>query len=292
VADTRSFVGWLDVASALDFEAFRGNLDALHPEVGRARPYPGIEETLERLDALLEASALRQPGAARFLQDPLTFRCVPQVHGALRDALRFAEDRVGVELNAHQGNPLIVPDEGRLVSVGNFDSLPLATALDLVKVALAPALTSAVERTLKLLSPRFSGLTEGLVPREGSWEDGLSELGVAAQAIAAEARLLAQPVSFELVSTMQESGVEDRAALASLGARRLGEMLALGRRLVAIELVVAAQAVDLRGPLALGTGAAKAYAHAREHVRFLDSPQGMPLPLEELATTLATPFPE
>ncbi len=81
-------------------------------------------------------------------------------------------------------------------------------------------LTAAVERTLKLLSPRFSGLSEGLVATEGTWQDGLSELGVAAQAIAAEARLLAAPVSFELASTMQESGVEDRTALTSLGARR------------------------------------------------------------------------
>lgn len=291
VADTRAFVEWLDLASALDLEAFRGNLDAIHPEIGKARPYPGIEETLVRLQTVLAGGALHEPGAARFLQDPLTFRCVPQVHGALRDALRFAEEQVGIELNAHQGNPLIVPDEGRLVSVGNFDSLPLATALDLLRIALAPALASAVERTLKILSPRFSGLTEGLVPREGSWEDGLSELGVAAQAIAAEARLLAQPVSFELVSTMQESGVEDRAALASLAARRLNEMLALGRRVVAVELVVAAQAIDLRGPLVLGIGTTKVHAHVREHVRFLDGPDGMPLPLERLAATLMAPPP-
>ncbi len=97
-------------------------------------------------------------------------------------------------------------------------------------------LTAAVERTLKLLSPRFSGLSEGLVATEGSWQDGLSELGVAAQAITAEARLLAAPVSFELASTMQESGVEDRTALTSLGARRVSEMLDLGARVLAIEL--------------------------------------------------------
>lgn len=289
-ADARTLVDWLDVASALDLEALRGNVDALHAEVGRARPYPGIVETLGRLHALLAGSDLWKPGEARFLQDPLTFRCIPQVHGALRDALGYTDERVAIELNAHQGNPLIVPDEGRLVSVGNFDSLPLAASLDLVRIALAPALTSAVERTLKLLSPRFSGLTEGLVSRDGSWEDGLSELGVAAQAIAAEARLLAQPVSFELASTMQESGVEDRAALASLAARRLDEMVALGRRVVAVELVVAAQAIDLRRPLGLGSGSATAHAHVRAHVPFLDGPDAMPLPLEDLAATLATPL--
>ncbi len=286
VADASALMRWIDAAAALDFEAFRGNVGALHPEVAVARGSEGLGETLARLHSLLDGSALWEAGAARFLQDPLTFRCVPQVHGAARDALRFVEGQVVVELNAHQGNPLIVPAEGRLVSVGNFDSQALATALDLARLALAPVLTAAVERTLKLLSPRFSGLTEGLVVTSGSWQDGLSELGVAAQAVAAEARLLAQPVSVELASTMQESGVEDRTSLSSLAARRLTEMLDLGARLVAVELVVAAQAIDLRGDVTLGGGAATAHAFLRERVPFLDSPQLMPLPLEELASTI------
>ena len=288
VADARRFVEWLDVAAALDFEAFGANISALHPEVAAARPYPGIAETIDRMRALLDGSTLWNEGEARFLQDPLTFRCVPQVHGAARDALRFVEAQLAVELNAHQGNPLVVASEGRLVSVGNFDSQPLATALDLLRIALAPVLTAAVERTLKLLSPRFSGLTEGLVATEGSWQDGLSELGVAAQAIAAEARLLAQPVSFELVSTMQESGVEDRAALSSLGARRAAEMLDLGARVVAIELAVAAQAIDLRKLPRLGDGTAATHSLIRATIPFLDSPERMPLPLEELARALRT----
>ncbi len=286
VADASALLRWIDAAAALDFEAFRGNVGALHPEIAVARPSEGLGETLTRLHALLEGSALWEPGAARFLQDPLTFRCVPQVHGAARDALRFVESQVAVELNAHQGNPLVVPAEGRLVSVGNFDSQALATALDLARLALAPVLTMAVERTLKLLSPRFSGLAEGLVAIEGSWQDGLSELGVAAQAVAAEARLLAQPVSIELASTMQESGVEDRTALGSLAARRLAEMLDLGARLVAVELVVAAQAIDLRGGPTLGTGTTTTRAFVRERVAFLDSPELMPLPLEELGSTI------
>jgi len=288
VADARSLLDWIDVAAALDFEAFRANVGALHPEVAAARPYPGIRETLTRMHQLLERSALWEPDAARFLQDPLTFRCVPQVHGAARDASRFVEAQLAIELNAHQGNPLVVLAEQRLVSVGNFDSQPLAAALDLLRIALAPVLTAAVERTLKLLSPRFSGLSEGLVAREGSWQDGLSELGVAAQAIAAEARLLAQPVSFELASTMQESGVEDRTALSSLGARRVMEMLDLGARVLSIELTVAAQAVDLRALSSLGTGAALAHGFVRRHVPLLDSPEQMPLPLEELATAIRT----
>ena len=288
IVDARSWLEWSDAAAALDFEAFRANAGALHPAIADARGSTGLAETLARLHALLAGSGLWNDGAARFLQDPLSYRCVPQVHGAARDALGFTESQLAVELNSHQGNPLIVPDEERLVSVGNFDSQALATALDLARLALAPVLTAAVERTLKLLSPRFSGLTEGLVAAERSWQDGLSELGVAAQAIAAEARLLAQPVSIELASTMQESGVEDRMSLSSLGARRLDEMVGLAARLVAIELVVAAQAIDLRGGLELGVGASAVHLYVRERIEFLDAPERMPLPLEELANTIRT----
>jgi histidine ammonia-lyase len=286
VADARALLRWIDAAAALDYEGLRGNVSALHPEIASARPYPGLGETLTRMHELLAGSALWEPHEARFLQDPLTFRCVPQLHGAARDALRFVEGQLGIELNAHQGNPLVVLGEERLVSVGNFDSQPLATALDLLRIALAPVLTAAVERTLKLLSPKFSGLGEGLVPGEQSWQDGLSELGIAAQAIAAEARLLAQPVSYELVSTLQESGVEDRASLSSLAARRASELLDHGARVIAVELTVAAQAVDLRGLARVGAGAAATHAYVRERVPFLETPEQMPLPLEELATSI------
>jgi histidine ammonia-lyase len=283
VADTLVILDWLDAAAALDFEGFRGNLDVLHATVAAARGSQGVGETLAHMRELLAGSSLWEDGAARFLQDPLTFRCVPQLHGSARDALRFVSEQVAIELNAHQGNPLVVPDERRLVSVGNFDSQSLATALDLARLALAPVFTACVERTLKLLSPRFSELGEGLVAGDASWQDGLSELGVAAQAIVAEARLLAYPVSIELASTMQESGVEDRTALSSLGARRLAEMLDLGSRVLAIGLTVSAQAVDLRGDLLLGAGAAAVRTWVRERVPFLDAPERMPLPLEALA---------
>ncbi len=291
VADAGVLLRWLDAAAMLDFEAFRANVGALHPAIVEARPYRGIAETIERAHELLAGSALWEEDEARFLQDPLSYRCVPQVHGAARDALRFVEGQLAIELNAHQGNPLVVPDEERLVSVGNFDSQPLATALDLLRIALAPVVTAAVERTLKLLSPRFSGLGEGLVSGEASWQDGLSELGVAAQAIGAESRLLAQPVSYELASTMQESGVEDRTALSSLAARRGEEMLALAARVVAIELTVAAQAVDARGTTRLGSGAEATRSFLRERIARLDSPEQMPLPLEALADVVRTSEP-
>ena len=269
VADADRLLEAMDVAGALGLEAFAANLTLLHPAVAQVRPYPGLAQSLDRLRTLLEGSSLWEPGAARNLQDPLSFRGLPQLHGALRDALSFACGQLEIELNASQENPLVVPDEDRIVSVANFEILPLAAALDFLRIALAPALTTSAERLLKLLQGPLTGLPDGLAPRHGLAENSLSEHGIAAQGLTAEARLLAQPVSYELVTTTQAEGIEDRMTMAPLAARRLAEMVELGESIVAIELVVAAQAVDLRRPPRLGRGTAAAHARVRELVPFL-----------------------
>ena len=125
---------------------------------------------------------------------------------------------------------------------------------------------ATVFRTVKLLQSPVTGLPEGLAAEAGLAESGLSEFGVPAQALAAEARLLTQPVSAETASTSHHEGIEDRITLAPLSARRLAEQVALGERLAAIELVVAAQAIDLRGRPRLGAGTGAAYAQVRERV--------------------------
>jgi histidine ammonia-lyase len=269
VADAERLLDALDVAGALDLEAFAANLTLLHPAVGRVRPYPGLLSSLERMQALLEGSSLWEAGSARNLQDPLTFRCLPQIHGAARDALAFARGQLEIELNASQENPLVIPEEERIVSVANFDVLPLAAALDFLRLALAPVLTSACERAEKLLQGPLTGLPDGLAPRQGLAENSLSEYGVAAQALTAEARLLAQPVSYEVVTSTHSEGIEDRMTMAPLAARRLQEMVGLGERVAAIGLVIAAQAVDLRRSARLGAGTARAHALVRDRVPFL-----------------------
>ena len=281
--DASILMDTLDVAGALDLEALGANRESLlHRAIGDVRPSPGTRTSLDRLRSLVEGSGVD----ARALQDPLSFRTLPQLHGAARDALSFARDTVERELNAHQSNPLVLVDEGRLVSVGDFEAAGLALALDVARLAIAPALTSAAERAVKLLQAPLTGLPEGLGERHGLPESALSELGIAVQAFAAEARLVAQPVSLELVSTTQAEGIEDRTTMAPLAARRLAEQVGLGARVVAVELMIAAQACDLRGePLA--PGAAQIRARVRGVVPFVG--EGDPLPdLEPLAALVAS----
>jgi histidine ammonia-lyase len=282
IADAERLLDALDVALALDLEAFAANLSVLHPAVAEARPYPGLVATLARVRELLAGSYLWEPEAARMLQDPLAFRSAVQVHGAARDSLAFARGQLEIELNASQENPLLVAEEERFVSVGNFEAVPIASALDFLRIALAPALTSATERSLKLLQPLYSGLTEGLAARDGLAEDALAEFGVAAQAIVSEARLLAQPVSFELSSTTQARGIEDRMTLAPLAARRLAEQAELGARALAIGLVIAAQAIDLRRASPLGAGTQAVYVLVRGVASFTGEGEPLPPDLEPL----------
>jgi histidine ammonia-lyase len=275
VADAERLLAGLEVAGALDLEAFAANLSILHPAVARTRPYTGLRATLERLRALLDGSALWEPGAARNLQDPLSFRGVAQVLGALRDALVYVRAQLTVELNSSHSNPLVLADEEEIVSNSNVEIAPLAAALDFLRIALAPALTTANERQMKLLQAPLTGLSDGLAARPGH-EDGLAELGNVGMALAGEARLLAQPVSFELASTTQAEGIEDRMTLAPLAARRVAEMVGLGEGLAAIELVVAAQAVDLRQPSRLGAGTRLAYEAVRALVPFTGAGEALP----------------
>jgi len=292
-ADAEALLAVFDVAGALDLEAFGANVTSLHPVIEQVRPFPGLVATLHQLRLLLAGSYLWQPGAARFLQDPLTFRCLPQIHGAARDALGYVMSILQIELNSSQSNPVVVPatnepgnepgnEQGRIVSVGNFDIGHLAAALDFLRIALAPVVTSANERAVKLLQAPYSGLPAGLAAGAGSPDDALAELAVAGQAITVEARTLAHPVSYELASSVKGEGIEDRATMAPLSARRLADMIALSARVVAIELVVAAQAIDLRAPGQLGLGTGRAYRMIRELVPFTQADGTLPADLEPL----------
>jgi len=282
VADATRLADSMTVTAALELEAFGANLTILHPLVAKIRPYPGLQTELEALRAALSGSYLWQEGAARNLQDPLSYRSLVQIQGAARDALAFTRSQLSIELNAHHDNPVVVVSEERIISAGCYDVLPLATALDLMRIALAPALTASTERSLKLLQPPLSGLPGGLAAQEGLHRGGLGAISWAAHAATAEARLLAAPVSFELATTTPEEGIADRITMAPLAARRLAEQVGLGERILAIGLLCSAQALDLRRPPALAAATAHIHDLVRERVAFAGPGDPYPADLDPL----------
>lgn len=275
IHDMARLLDAMELAGALSLEAIAARPTMLHPAIGIVRPYPGLQRVLERLRTHLEGSALWEAATPRNLQDPLTFRNLPQIQGACWDVLDHVDRQLAIELNASQSNPIVVPAEEAIISVANFEILPLAVALDYIRLVLATALSAAAERTVKLLEAPWSGLPTGLTPAEDTSDPGLAYLGIAVQGLATEARSLAQPVSFDVVSTAHAEGIEDRATMAPLAARRVSEMVGLGERIVAIELTVGAQATDLRG-LRRGRGTEAAVGIVRDVVPFLGGDDMVP----------------
>ena len=253
IADCQRLADALDALIALDLDGFGANLGAIDPIIAVSRPHPGIAAVRDRVAGLLAGSDLEDTTRARNLQDPVCFRSAVQIQGAFRDVLTRAEEVLAVELNAFQGNPIVIAEQDRVQSVGQFIIVPLALAVDALRQALATALTAQLERTIKQLQLPFNGLTRGLRAHADGGEPGLEMLTHGLTSLVAECRLLAAPVANELPTTSIEEGIEDAMTFMPTAARRLAEMCAIGERVVAGGLIVAAQACDLRGHR-LGTG--------------------------------------
>jgi histidine ammonia-lyase len=261
-----------EIAAALSMEGFRASVWPIAADVAGAHPAPGQEWQAAGLRELLQGGTLRDPGAARRLQDPLSFRCASHVLGALRSALDLLATAVIAELNGAADNPLVLPG-GEVVSTGNFHTPALALALDATAIALAQAAAQAAERPARLATERLSGLPANL-SRDGNGRSGVAPLLKSAQALAVEIRHLAAP--FAIDPRFGADGVEDDSTNAAASALRLDAQVQLLGRLIALELVCAAQAVDLATPAALGHGTAAAHASVRQLVAPLgdDRPLG------------------
>jgi histidine ammonia-lyase len=262
------------------------NLSPLDPRAQAARPAPGQAEAATRILIALAGSALAKPGAARRVQDPLSFRCVPQVHGALHDALARAVDHVEIELNSAADSPYADADGDRLFSTGNFHVPGLTLALETLGLAVAQGATLAVERCLRLLSPATSDLPLQLT-RGGPQQSGFATTQKPLTALAMDIRHLANPTSLDFLPVSE--GIEDHATMAPACVAKLDAMHECYVTLIAIEAVIAAQAVDLRPgrPATLGTGARRIYDGVRARVAILDDDRPLAPDFEAVAAWLA-----
>ena len=247
--------------TALTYEGFRANTSPLDARVLALRPAPGQSRAAAELLALLTGGELTDPRNARRVQDPVSLRCAAQVHGAGYAALEFADAALGPELNGCGDNPVVLTGVGdspevpggasEIVSSGNFHTPALALAFDTLALALTQTAAISAERMRRLLDPNVSGLPANLSPY-GPERSGFAPLVKTAQALVAEIRMLAVPVCVD--PRQGADAVEDDSTNAALGARRLTTMLGRLRQLLAVEAVVAAQAVDLAAPGTLGRG--------------------------------------
>jgi histidine ammonia-lyase len=256
-------------------------LSPLDPRVVADRAAPGQEWSARGLRALLAGGELAsRAGAARRLQDPLSFRCTSQIHGSLRTALDLLRAALEPELNGAADNPLVLIAEQQIVSTGNFHIPALALALDAAAIAVAQVASAATERQARMKTARLSGLPANLVAG-GATRSGLAPLSKTAQALRVEIRQLAAPLAIH--SAVGGDGVEDDSTSALQAALRLREQLERLELVIAVELLVAAQAVDLAAPARLGAGTAAAQRCVRELVSPVSEDRALGVDVERLA---------
>jgi histidine ammonia-lyase len=252
-----------DVVGALSLDALHGTDAAFDERIHKARPHPGQIRTAENLRSMLEGSQIRESHrACSRVQDAYSLRCMPQVHGAVRDALAHCREVFEIEMNSAVDNPLVFTDTRAIISGGNFHGEPLAFALDFLAIALA-ALAGISERRLeRLVNP---ALNEGLPPflaAEAGLNSGFMMAQVTAAALASENKVLAHPASVDSITT--SGNKEDYVSMGMTAAIKLKKIVQNTTNVLAIEAMAAAQALDFLAPLKTSSRGQKAYGAIRK----------------------------
>ena len=257
-----------DIAAALSLEALKGTRSAFDRRITEVRPYPGQMATTENVLALTEDSAIiASHKNCSKVQDAYSLRCVPQVHGASKEALAQATRTLSVEINAVTDNPIIMPDTGEAISGGNFHGQPIALVMDYLKLGIAELGNISERRTNRLLDMHLSDLPAFLTAFPGV-DSGLMITQYVAAALVSENKVLVHPASADSIPT--SANQEDHVSMGTIAARQAGEILDNVTNVLAIELMAAAQGVDFLAPLTAGKGTAAVHACIRGIIPHLD----------------------
>jgi len=247
LADAARLVRSADVIGALTLDALQGTDVAFDPRIHAARPHPGQAAAARNLKRLLATSALRESHRdCGQVQDAYSLRCMPQVHGAVRDTLDHVTRVYLVEMNAATDNPMVFAEAGEILSGGNFHGQPVALTADVLAIAAAQLAGISERRTERLVNPALSGLPAFLA-REGGLHSGLMMAHVTAAALVSESKALAHPASVDSIPT--SAGKEDHVSMGPTAAWKAARIVQNTARVLAIELLAACEALDFRRPL-------------------------------------------
>ena len=284
--DSETLLDTADVAGAMTLEGLRGTPEPFRLPVHQARPHAGQLASAARLWSLLEDSEIRE--SHRYndprVQDAYSLRCMPQVHGAAREVLRYVRGIVETEINSATDNPLIFPEEDLVVSAGNFHAQVVAQAADFLAIALADVASISERRLERLLNPDLSDLPAFLA-RDPGIQSGLMITQLAAADLLAELKVLAHPASVDSVPT--SGNKEDHVSMGFTAGRKVRRAVECVEYVLALELLAAAQALEFLRPLRPGRGVAEAQEHVRRLVPPLDGDRVLTGDIEALRTAVA-----
>jgi len=252
-----------DIAAALSFEAQRGIITALDPRVQEIRPHKGQIDTAEILLNILCGSKMTTKQGEIRVQDAYSLRCVPQVHGASKDAVNYVKEQVEIEINSVTDNPIIFSDTKEGISGGNFHGQPMALSFDFLCIALAELADISERRIERLVNPSLSGLPAFLV-NHGGLNSGFMIVQYSAASLVSENKILAHPASVDSIPS--SANQEDHVSMGTIAARKSKEIMENVRRVLAMEIMCACQGIDLRGNKGLGKGTLPVYDTVRSAV--------------------------
>ena len=256
-----------DIAGALTIDGLRGSYHPFEARLHDPRPHPGQRTSADNLLRLLHDSPInRSHENCGRVQDAYSMRCAPQVHGAARDALAHARRTIEIEANAATDNPMVFADTGDIVSGGNFHGAPIGVACDLLVLGLLQLVTISERRSDRLVNPALSGLAPFLT-RDSGLHSGYMMAQVTAAALVSELKTLAHPASVDTIPT--SANREDHVSMSMAAALKAERALQLATRVIAIEILLACQAIDLLAPLTTSRALAPVHARVRSRVATL-----------------------
>ena len=283
----RRLAATADLACALSLEALQGSRTSFLPAIHEARPLKGQQDSAANVWRLLDGSAIIESHRwCDRVQDAYALRCAPQVHGACRDLLDYAETTVAIELNAATDNPLVLLDENEIVSAGNFHGQPIAFALDVLAMAVAELASISERRTERLVNPTLS---EGLPPflvEEGGLNSGFMIPQYVAAALVSENKVLAHPASVDSIPT--SAGQEDHVSMGNAAGLKALRVLSNAEHTLAIELLAGTQAIEFLAPLQPGEGVRAVHDLVRTLSERLVEDRSLSADIERVADAVRT----
>lgn len=256
-----------DIAAALTVEALRGIRDAFDLRTHNIRPHEGQIETAKNILALVDGSSLVTSQGEIRVQDAYTLRCIPQIHGASKDALNYAKHKVEIEINSVTDNP-IVTEQGDVISGGNFHGQPMALTFDFLGIAMSEIANVSERRLERLINYQLNDLPAFLV-KHGGLNSGFMITQYAAAALVSENKILAHPASVDSIPS--SANQEDHVSMGTIAARKARDIIRNAERVVATEILAACQAIDFREDYTLGKGTKVAYESVRNVVNFIEN---------------------
>lgn len=268
-----------DISAGLTNEALNGIVDAYDPRVHMARGQKGQMDAAKNLLNILEGSKMTTKQGELRVQDAYSLRCTPQVHGASKDCFLFVREKVEIEMNAATDNPLIFVKEEDVISGGNFHGQPMALPLDFLKLGIAELANISERRLERLVNPALSEGLPAFLVKAGGLNSGYMIVQYAAAALVSENKTLAHPASVDSIPS--SANQEDHVSMGTIASRHARDILNNSRKVIAMEILCACQAIDLRGNKGLGKGTAAAYEIIRENISMLEKDRIMHVDIEK-----------